>query len=244
MIDPHSLTNDTFFNGRISVKQPSAGYRFSIDAVILGNLAVVAAGQRVLDIGTGCGVIPLIVCFRHPEVGLVFGAEIQPELAQIAALNISENQMTGKIRILCKDVKVLCPSDTGGAVDVVVCNPPHFAVNAGRLNPDSQRAVARHEIAMTLADMTGAAARMLGPSGRFTVIYPSERIVDLLAAMRAVCLEPKQVRMIHPRPGDPAKRVLVHGIKGKAPGTSIAHPLYIRTGPERYSDEILAMLRP
>lgn len=237
-------THDTFFRGRISVKQPPDGYRFSVDAVILGNMARVKPGDRILDLGTGCGVIPLILCYRHPGTGPVFAAEIQPELAEIAAVNTRENRMDDRITILKRDVKSMTPADTGGPVDAVVCNPPHFASNSGRINPDSQKAVARHEISITLPDLTAAAGRMLTAGGRMIVIYPGERLVDLLDAMRRANIEPKELRMIHPAPNTEAQRVLVHGIRGKSPGIRIASPLYIRKDARSYTDELEAMFAP
>lgn len=240
----NSLTHDTFFNGQISVKQPLNGYRFSIDAVILGNLADVKSGEKILDLGTGCGVIPLITCFRHPDTKMVFGAEIQQELAQIAKENAADNNLQDKITILHTDIKKITPADTGGKVESVLCNPPHFAEKSGRINPDSQRAVARHEIAMTLSDLTSAASRMIVAGGRLTVIYPCERLADLLEEMRRKGIEPEKIRTIHPAPQTPARKVLAYGIKGKNPGLRIDPPLYIRTDPDHYSPEVDAMFRP
>lgn len=240
----NQFTHDTFFHGRISVKQPSHGYRFSVDAVILGNLAAVKPGERVIDLGTGCGVIPLIMCYRQPETGRIFGVEIQPELAETAAVNAEENRMHHLITIIEKDLKSMTPEDTGGTVDAVVCNPPHFARNSGRINPDSQKALARHEIAVTLSDLTAAASRMLAPGGQMMAIYPSERLADLLDAMRQVHIEPKHLRMIHPAPGAEAQRVLVHGTRGKPPGIKVAPPLYVRRNARDYSDELEAMFAP
>ncbi|MCF8029087.1 MAG: tRNA1(Val) (adenine(37)-N6)-methyltransferase [Desulfobacteraceae bacterium] len=237
-------THDTFFRGRISLKQPPDGYRFSVDAVILGNLARVKPRHRILDLGTGCGVIPLILCYRHPEAGPVFGAEIQPELAELAAVNTRENRMGDRITILERDVKSMTPADTGGRVDAVVCNPPHFAPNSGRINPDAQKAVARHEISITLSELTAAAGRMLAPGGRMIVIYPSERLVDLLDAMRQAQIEPKALRMIHPGPNTQAQRVLVNAALGKNPGVKIEPPLYIRRDANSYTDELEAMFAP
>ncbi|MFP4667748.1 MAG: tRNA1(Val) (adenine(37)-N6)-methyltransferase [Desulfobacterales bacterium] len=240
----NSLTHDTFFNGQLSVKQPLNGYRFSIDAVILGNLADVKPGEKILDLGTGCGVIPLILCFRHPDTGMVFGAEIQRGLAQIANENMTDNKLQDKITILHTDIKEITPADTNGRVESVICNPPHFAEKSGRINPDSRRAVARHEIAMNLSDLASAASRMLLPGGRLTVIYPCERLADLLEAMRQYGIEPKKIRTIHPAPQNPARKVLAYGIMGKNPGLSIEPPLYIRTDNDSYSREVDAMFRP
>lgn len=238
------LTHDTFFNGLVSIKQPLNGYRFSIDSVILANLADVKAGERILDLGTGCGVIPLILCFRHPEIKTVFGAEIQQGLAQIAAENTIDNRMSDRIKILHKDIKSITPADTNGPVETTLCNPPHFAKKTGRINPDSQRAIARHEITMNLPDLTSASSLMLSPGGRLFVIYPSERLADLISAMRDSDIEPKRLRMIHPDPQNRALRVLFEGIKNGNPGIKIDPPLYIRSESGQYSEEVDAMFKP
>ncbi|MFO7930462.1 MAG: tRNA1(Val) (adenine(37)-N6)-methyltransferase [Thermodesulfobacteriota bacterium] len=238
------LTSDTFFKGRISIKQPASGYRFSIDAVILGNLAEVNEGDRVLDIGTGCGVIPIILRCRQPGLGHVFGAEIQQELAQAASQNAADNLMNDHITILHKDIRSITPKDTSGRVDAVVCNPPHFAEKTGRINPDSQRAMARHEIAMTLSDLASAASRMLPAGGKLATIYPCERVADLITVMRNYGIEPKKLRMIHPCPETSAMRVLAHCIKSKPTGMNIDPPLYIRSSAGDYSAETSAMFSP
>jgi tRNA1Val (adenine37-N6)-methyltransferase len=238
------LTSDTFFNGAISVKQPLHGYRFSIDAVILGNLAPAEPGDRVADFGCGCGVIPLIICYRNPGIKKIFGVELQDELSGFARLNARVNNMDERICILHKDIKNIVPEDTRGRVDLIVCNPPHFPANSGRINPNSQRAIARHEITITLDDITAAASRMLKPAGRLTVIFPSERLTDLLVAMRNADIEPKHLRLIHPRPKTEAKRVILTAIKGKSSNLRVAPPLFIRTSPDKYSDELNTMFSP
>lgn len=235
-------TQDTLFNGRLTLRQPASGYRFSVDAVILGNLAACGPGQRVLDVGTGCGIIPMIMAYRNPDVGRIYGIDIQPEFADTAAENVRQNRMAARISIRCADVKTLSTADTDGPVDMVVCNPPHYKVFAGRVNPDTRRAIARHEIAMTLADLVTAAQRMLDKDGRLTAIYPAERLVDIATAMRNAGIEPAYFRFIHFTPGTEAQRVLVEGIAGKsAGGTRIGPPLYICDEAGAYTPEMAAM---
>ena len=156
----NQFTTDPFFNGQIQVKQRRGGYRFSIDAVVLANHAVSRPGEKVLDLGTGCGIIPLILAYRNPDIR-VYGIEIQEELAQLAASNVSANHMQNRITVLCRDMRDLKPHMIGGPVDVIVCNPPYRKPNSGRLNPDAQRAVARHEIKVNLINVLQAARRML-----------------------------------------------------------------------------------
>ena len=139
MLDKNGLTIDTFFNGSIQVKQYRAGYRFSIDAVLLACHARPGPGDRVLDLGTGCGIIPLILAFRHPQI-LVYGIEVQKELSDLAGFNVMDNHMQERITILGKDMKSLKPEMISGFVDLVVCNPPYRRSDSGRLSRDRQRA--------------------------------------------------------------------------------------------------------
>ena len=118
-----AITTDTFFNGRLRVKQHKCGYRFSIDAVLLAYYANPHAGDHVLDLGTGCGIIPLLMCYRHSDAQVV-AVEIQQELAQLAQINVLENQMTAQIKVICKDMRALLLDDVSGPVDLVVSKGP------------------------------------------------------------------------------------------------------------------------
>jgi len=238
-----SLTTDTFLNGRIQVKQSRHGYRFSIDAVIIASHARPRPNDKVLDLGTGCGIIPLILAYRYPKI-TVYGIEVQEELAEIAALNVKENNMEDRIAILRMDMKALRHDMTSGPADLIVSNPPYRRVESGRINPDQQRAVARHEIKATLSDVVGAASRMLNISGRFVAVYPAERMTDLLAQMRSASIEPKFLYTIHSEKNTDAKLVLVEGNKGGRPGITVGPPLVIYRKDGSYSDAIKRMFLP
>ena len=236
-----SLTRDHFFNGNIVLNQPGSGYRFSIDAVILAHLFCPVPGETILDLGTGCGVIPIILAFRHPHVRLI-GVEIQPALSRLARQNVADNRLADRIRIIEKDMGQLSPADVGGPVDRVVSNPPYRKRGSGRINADSQRAVARHELKIDLEALLQTTRRMLRKSGRFYVIYPSSRTVDLVTAMRSTGIEPKNVKMIHSKPASPARLVAVTGIKGGRPGLEVGPPLYLYHENGTYTRAVEAML--
>ncbi|UCD89440.1 MAG: tRNA1(Val) (adenine(37)-N6)-methyltransferase [Desulfobacterales bacterium] len=238
-----SLTTDTFFNGRIRVKQRRNGYRFSIDAVLLAALTIPRPNDKVLDLGTGSGIIPLILAYRYPDIS-VYGVEVQEDLARMAQLNVKENGMEDRITIHCTDMKTLKHQMVSGPVDVVVSNPPYRKANSGRLNPNQQRAVAQHEIKITLKDVVGTARNLLQTSGRFITIYPAERMTDVLWQMRSVDLEPKSLRMVHPHEQVAAKRVIVEGKKGALPGINIGPPLIIYDQDGAYSEEVESMFNP
>ncbi len=237
------LTSDTFFDGNIQVRQHRRGYRFSIDAVLLAFHAGLRPVSRILDIGTGCGIIPLILACRLPEIR-IFGVEIQPELATLAAANVRDNGFGERITILHQDMKSLKQAMTAGPVDLVVSNPPYRKVNSGRINPDSQKAVARHEIRASLADVTDTARRLLDVSGRFIVIYPAERTAELLSRMQDTGLEPKFLRPVCSAAGTDAKLVIAEGMRGGRPGMKLGPPLIIYRTDGTYTDEVNRMFMP
>jgi tRNA1Val (adenine37-N6)-methyltransferase len=236
-------TEDTFFNGRIKVFQYRDGYRFSIDAVLLAAFSAPGDTDRIVDLGTGCGIIPLILGHRQPAVKIT-GIEVQPELAALAAQNVEANGLKGRVTIIRGDLRLLSIQDFGGPVDLVVSNPPYRKGRSGRINANSQQAAARHEILATLQDVTNAAARLLGIGGRFAVVFPSERITDLLTNLRSAGIEPKHIQTVHAKAHDPAHLVLVSGVKGGRPGTTVHEPLVINQPNGKYSDRVQAMFDP
>jgi tRNA1Val (adenine37-N6)-methyltransferase len=237
------LTCDSFFEGRLQVRQHRDGYRFSIDAVLLGNLVRSRPGDRVLDLGTGCGIVALILVFRFPGV-TVTGLELQPGLAELARRNVALNGMTAAIDIQEGDLRQIRPGKAMASFDVVASNPPYRKARAGRVSPGVQRAVARHEIAATLSEVVRCAARMLRMGGRFVAVYAAERLTDICCEMRLAGLEPKRLQMVHSRPGEAAKLIVLEGLKGGRPGLDIGAPLFVYTDNGDYSDGLAAMLRP
>ena len=236
------ITEDTFFNGRLKVQQPRDGYRYSIDAILLAGFTRCKAGETVLDLGTGCGIIPLVLASRHPGLKL-YGVEIQDKLARIAQENVRVNGLDERVHILHQDLKALKAQQLPGLIHHVVCNPPYRKINSGRINPHSEKAGARHEIFSRLPDVVDAAARLLELSGRFTCIYPAVRLIDMAAHMRRVGLEPKRMRWVHSRMGEPARLVLVSGVKGGRPGLEVEPPLVIYEGDGAYTAEVEAMFQ-
>lgn len=236
----NSLTTDTFFKGRIRVKQYRSGYRFSIDSVLLANLSRPRPRDVVLDLGTGCGIIPLILAYRFPETRL-YGIEVQADLAEIAHLNANENNMGHRMTILCQDMVSLDKETIPVPVDLVICNPPYRTINSGRINPNRQRAVARHELRVTLDDIVDTARRLLNASGRFSTIYPAGRTTEILSQMKDAGLEPKYLRMVHSYRHSDATRVLVEGVRGGRSGITIGPPLVIYQSGGAYTEEVEKM---
>lgn len=236
-------TQDTFFNGRITVLQYRQGYRFSIDAVLLAAFSSPGTKDSIVDLGTGCGIIPLILGFRNPGVSIT-GIEVQPELAALATQNIEANGLKERITIIHGDMRLISMQAVSGPVNLVVSNPPYRKDRSGRVNPNLQRAVARHEILATLNDVVGSASRLLGIGGRFAAIYPAERITDLLTTLRSAGIEPKHIQTVHATRHDPARLILVSGIKAGRPGAAVHEPLVIYRPNGKYTDRVQAMFDP
>jgi tRNA1Val (adenine37-N6)-methyltransferase len=237
------LTQDMFFNGRIRLRQRRGGYRYSIDAVILASAVQPKPGETLVDLGTGCGIIPLILAFRQPGIR-VWAVELQASLAAVAEANIRENRMASQVTVVRADMLDLRPQMVGAPVDTVVSNPPYRRGRSGRVNPDDQRALARHEIAVTLPDILRVSRRLLKTGGRFLAVYAADRIADLLWHMRAERIEPKRLRTIHSRAGKEARLVLVEGTRDGGPGMVVSPPLTVYADHGGYSPEVEAMFAP
>ncbi|MFO7737980.1 MAG: methyltransferase [Desulfatiglandaceae bacterium] len=213
---------DLFLEGRLKLIQSREGYRFSIDAVLLSEFVTIRPRDTVVDFGTGCGVIPLMLLVTKPA-GYAFGLEIQAELASQAMRNALLNGLDQKMKVILGDIKN--PPLVEKCADVVICNPPYRQVKDGRINPDVRKAIARHEIMASLDDILRAAKRLLKKKGRLALIYPSVRLVDVLGAMRRFELEPKTIQFIHPDLKSGSKLVLIEAAVNGKPGLEIRAPI-------------------
>jgi tRNA1Val (adenine37-N6)-methyltransferase len=237
------MTADTFCGGGIKLRQPRSGYRFSIDAVILSGCLHPRPGDSIVDLGTGCGIIPILLSHRRPDVR-VWGVEVQESLASLAAENVRVNGMESRVTVLGADLRNIGVDAFGGPVDWVVSNPPYRRRRSGRVNPNTERALARHEIAMTLPDLIAAARRVLKTGGRFAVIYAAERVAELVSQMRLEHIEPKSLRSIHSCHGSNACLVMVEGVKNGGPGVTLPPPMVIYDEDGGYSQEVRCLVSP
>ena len=225
---------DTLFDGRLKIRQKKEGYRFSIDALLLAHFAEPRPAERVVDLGTGCGVIPLILVFRG-KAGAVVGVEVQPSLANLARRNVSRNHFTSQIEIWEEDFRTL--PGKGGVFDCVLCNPPYRRAGSGRVNPQEEKALARHEINATLEDVLRAAHHLLKNKGRFYSIFPASRTADLFQGLRRFHLEPKRVQFIHSRSGEDARLVLMEVLKEGKTQAKILPPFILYESRNQYTGQ-------
>lgn len=231
------LTRDALFGGDLLLYQFKEGYRFSIDAVLLAGLTRVGSADRVIDLGTGCGVVVLILARRQRGQSWV-GVEIQPELAELARRNVAANGWEDRVGILTADFREVARLFLAGTFDLVVSNPPYRRLTSGRINPNQQRAVARHELSASVEDVCAAAEFLLHDGGRFAVVYPAARLAHLLDVICRHGFAPKRLTLIHSREESPA--VLVHVECRKAGGEElqVEPPLFIYQADGRLSEAV------
>ena len=225
------LTNDTLFDGRLICRQFRQGYRFSVDAVLAAHFCSLQAGDNVLDLGCGCGVIGLIIAFRSLEKGIqVTGFEFQEDLAMLAQDNILANHLESNMSIIHGDLRKMGQYVSPETYDLVVCNPPYGVPGTGRISPGGQRARARHEIDATLKEIVEAAFFSVKNRGRVVFVYPASRIVSLVYLLKLKNLEPKRFQPIYSYPGaGEASLVLVESMKNGGEDVQFLDPLYIYT---------------
>lgn len=191
-------------------------FSFTMDSVLLSAFTTVSTGDRVIDLGTGTGVLPLLIAARKP-VKQVIGIEIQDLLADMAKRSVELNNIDN-IEIINADLKKIHEKLGHGEFDVVVSNPPYMTPLGGEVNMLDTKAIARHEINCNLEDVIYEASRLVKYGGKFTMVHRPERIVDICYLMRKYKLEPKRLRIVQSRPQSIPRILLVEGIKGGKPG--------------------------
>lgn len=230
-------TADKLMGGSVLVLQKEKGYRFSIDAILLAHFINIEGHDSVCDLGTGSAVIPIILSKGNNRLKIV-GVEIQDELADMAMRNVRLNDLELSVRIHKGDIKKIGDLFDRESFSCVSFNPPYRKVNSGRINPDREKAIARHEIEGAVADFLTAARYLLTEGGSVHVIYPATRLVELVFGMRRMDLEPKRIRMVHSNSSSRAQFILAEGIKGGGEELYIMPPLSIYNNDGVYSEEM------
>lgn len=211
---------------------------FGMDAVLLSAFAKVAEGEKALDLGTGNGVIPILLKARTKGSHFT-GLEIQDINVDMASRSVRLNHLEDYIDIVQGDIKEASSIFGGASFDVVTTNPPYMNENHGLQNPESHKAIARHEILCTLEDVVREGARVLKPGGSFFMVHRPQRLVEIFELMRKYGLEPKRMRLVHPFLDKPANMVLVEGVRGGRPQLTVMEPLIIYTDKGVYSQEVI-----
>ncbi len=235
-------TLDAIGEGEVRLLQRKAGYRFNLDAVLLADFAMRPRGGSrrlsVIDLGTGCGVIALLLKSRRP-VWSVAALELQPSLADLARRNAELNGLD--LRVVEGDLRAP-PPDLGRDFDLVVANPPFFAAGGGHRSPDDEKAIARQEWSATADDLARATKRLLKSNGAFCVVYPAGRLPHLFSALAKHGLTPTGLRAVHPRFDAPAGVVLVEARPESKRPLAVGPPLVVHDADGPFGSEVATML--
>lgn len=214
----------------------SRHHTFGTDAILLASFAAAKKSDKLLDIGTGCGIIPLLL-LRDGNIKSAVGVDISEEACCLAEQTKEELKLT-KFTVINSDINDLKGKTDFGCYTLVTCNPPYKAPGAGLKNPDSVEAVARHEIACTLEDIISVSSRLLQTSGRLCMCHRPERLAEMMSLMREYKLEPKKLRLVCQRNGEEPWLVLVEAKKCANIGLRISPTLYIEENGE-LSEEMI-----
>ncbi len=223
-------------NGYRIIQNPER-FCFGMDAVLLAGFASVKPGGTVLDLGTGTGIIPILLEARTPAARLT-GLEIQEESADMARRSVELNALSSKIEIVTGDIKEADRLFPPASFDVITCNPPYMVDSHGLRNPEASKAIARHELLCTLEDVVRQTALLLKPGGHFFLVHRPFRLAEIINTMTKYRLEPKRMRLVYPFVDKEPNMVLLEGVRGGRSRMTVEKPLIIYSAPDVYMPEI------
>ena len=236
ILKEHERIDDLQRNHYRIIQDPGR-FCFGMDAVLLSGFARAREGDRVLDLGTGTGIIPLLMNAKT-KASHFTGLEIQPESADMARRSVALNGLEEKIGIITGDIKEAVSLFGAASFDVVTSNPPYMTEHHGLANPREPKAIARHEILCTLEDVVSQGSRLLKPGGNFFLVHRPFRLVDILVLLRQYKLEPKRMKLVHPFVDKEPNMVLLEGLRGGNSRLTVEKPLIVYREPGVYMEEI------
>ena len=228
---------DDLHRNHYRIIQDPERFCFGMDAVLLSGFAKAKEGDNVLDLGTGTGIIPILMEAKTRATHFT-GLEIQSESADMAARSVKLNHLEEKIEIVTGDIKEAVSLFGAASFDVVTCNPPYMTEHHGLTNPKAPKAIARHELLCTLEDVISQAARLLKPGGNFYLVHRPFRLADIIVLLRQYKMEPKRMKMVYPFINKEPNMVLIEANRGGRARMSVEKPLIVYREPGVYTDEI------
>lgn len=236
LLKPGERLDDLQRNNYHIIQNPEK-FCFGMDAVLLSNFAVVRTGETVLDIGTGTGILPILL--EAKTKGKHFtGLEIQAESADMARRSVSYNNLDEKISIVTGDIKEAEELFSPASFQVITTNPPYMIDHHGVKNPESPKAIARHEVLCTLEDIISQASRLLTPNGRFYMVHRPFRLAEIMYTAMKYHLEPKRMRLVHPYADKEPNMVLLECYKNGKSRMTVEKPLILYSEPGCYTEEM------
>ena len=235
-LKPGERIDDLNRNG-YQIIQDKNRFCFGMDAVLLSGFTYVKNGEQVLDLGTGTGIIPILL--EAKTKGKHFtGLEIQPDSADMAARSVALNGLNDRIDIVTGDIKDASKIFGASSFDVITTNPPYMIGQHGLKNPDEAKAIARHEILCSLEDIMRESARVLKPGGHFFMVHRPFRLAEIICMMHDYKIEPKRMQLVYPFVDKEPNMVLIEGCRGGKSRMSVERPLIVYKEPGVYMDEI------
>ncbi len=223
-------------NGYFIIQDP-ARFCFGMDAVLLSGFAQARQGERVLDLGTGTGIIPILMEAKT-KASDFFALEIQEESADMARRSVQYNHLEDKIRIITGDMKDASKIFGASSFDIVTANPPYMIGQHGISSASDAKAIARHEILCDLDDILRETAKVLRPNGRFYMVHRPFRLAEIFAKMVAYKIEPKRMKLVYPYVDKEPNMVLIEGLRGGRSRLTVEKPLIVYKEQGVYTDEI------
>lgn len=223
-------------NGYQIIQNPQK-FCFGMDAVLLSGFVRVKPGAAVLDLGTGTGIIPLLIEAKT-QAAKICAIEIQEESADMARRSVAVNGLSQEIQIVVGDIKEASAIFGASVFDVVTTNPPYINDQHGLKNPSLPKAIARHEVLCTLEDVLRESAKLLRPGGRFYMVHRPQRLAEIIRMLSKYCLEPKRMKFVHPFVDREPNMVLFECTRGGRPQVRIEAPLIVFEKPGVYTREI------
>ena len=221
----------------LKIIQKTDGFCFGMDAVLLSGFASVKPGERALDLGTGTGIIPLLLSAKTKGDHFT-GLEIQTEIMKMAQRSVALNGLEKKIDIIQGDIKEASRIFGAASFDVVTSNPPYMNDAHGLKNPGDVKAISRHEVFCTLEDVVREGTKALKPGGRFYMVHRPYRLAEIITVMRQYKLEPKRMKFVHPFADKDANMVLIEAVRGGGAWLKLEPPVIVYKEPGVYTDEI------
>lgn len=239
VIKPDETLDDLILGG-LKIIQPKTGYRFSLDAVLLSHFcSSLNKARQVVDLGTGSGVIPLLLSYLAPHLEIT-GIEIQAPMADRAKRSVSYNGLEDRIKIINIDIRELKSVLSGGSADLVVMNPPFYKIGEGKVSLNPEEAIARHEMEISMSDLVKMSSYLLKGNGELALIQRADRLPEILNLLEANNINPTRMRLVHANSNSEAKLVLIEGKKHSRSNLKILPPLIIYQPSGEYSEEIMS----
>lgn len=223
-------------NGYRIIQDPGR-FCFGMDAVLLSGFAKAGKQDKVLDIGTGTGIIPILMEAKT-EARDFTALEIQEESADMAARSVRLNGLEDRIRVVTGDIRKADQLFAPSYFDVITCNPPYMIAKHGLVNPEGPKAIARHEVTCTLEDVIGQAARLLKPGGSFYMVHRPFRLAEIISGLVARKLEPKRMQLVYPYVDKEPNMVLLQAVRGGKSRMEVEKPLILFDSPGVYTQQI------